>query len=158
MPFLCSNSVALSQLCRVSPVNGETEDARYEIAPQTRSDPRNPWIAIAYLYRLGRSNAEPFCSLFNPDRINFDACALPGNRVREQNGTVFASRWGDDLRKPRFHVIDQAPFMQPTILTNIKHDNPAFRTEFFGPVALFFRVKNEDDAVALANDSNFGLG
>lgn len=49
-------------------------------------------------------------------------------------------------------------FMQPTILTNIKPDNPAFREEFFGPVALFFRVKDEDEAVALANDSDFGLG
>jgi succinate-semialdehyde dehydrogenase/glutarate-semialdehyde dehydrogenase len=49
-------------------------------------------------------------------------------------------------------------FMQPTILTDIKPDNPAFREEFFGPVALFFRVKNEDEAVALANDSDFGLG
>jgi succinate-semialdehyde dehydrogenase/glutarate-semialdehyde dehydrogenase len=49
-------------------------------------------------------------------------------------------------------------FMQPTILTNIKPGNPAFREEFFGPVALFFRVKNEDEAVALANDSDFGLG
>jgi succinate-semialdehyde dehydrogenase/glutarate-semialdehyde dehydrogenase len=49
-------------------------------------------------------------------------------------------------------------FMQPTILTNIKPGNLAFREEFFGPVALFFRVKNEDEAVALANDSEFGLG
>jgi succinate-semialdehyde dehydrogenase/glutarate-semialdehyde dehydrogenase len=49
-------------------------------------------------------------------------------------------------------------FMQPTILANIKPGNPAFRDEFFGPVALFFRVKNEDEAVALANDSDFGLG
>ena len=49
-------------------------------------------------------------------------------------------------------------FMQPTILTDIKPGNPAFREEFFGPVALFFRVKNEDEAVALANDSEFGLG
>ena len=49
-------------------------------------------------------------------------------------------------------------FMQPTILTNIKPGNPAFREEFFGPVALFFRVRNEDEAVALANDSDFGLG
>ena len=49
-------------------------------------------------------------------------------------------------------------FMQPTILTDIKPENPAFREEFFGPVALFFRVKNEDEAVALANDSDFGLG
>jgi succinate-semialdehyde dehydrogenase/glutarate-semialdehyde dehydrogenase len=49
-------------------------------------------------------------------------------------------------------------FMAPTILTNIKPTNPAFREEFFGPVALFFRVKDEDEAVALANDSDFGLG
>ena len=49
-------------------------------------------------------------------------------------------------------------FMAPTILTNIKPENPAYREEFFGPVALFFRVKNEDEAVTLANDSEFGLG
>ena len=48
--------------------------------------------------------------------------------------------------------------MQPTILTNITPNNPAFREEFFGPVALFFRVTDEDAAVALANDSDFGLG
>lgn len=49
-------------------------------------------------------------------------------------------------------------FMQPTILTDIKPGNPAFREEFFGPVALFFRVDDEDEAVALANDSDYGLG
>ncbi len=52
----------------------------------------------------------------------------------------------------------QGAFMQPTILTNLKPDNPAYNEEFFGPVALFFRVKDEDEAVMLANDSNFGLG
>ena len=55
--------------------------------------------------------------------------------------------------------IDRAgSYMQPTILTDIKPENPAFRDEFFGPVALFFRVKDEDAAIALANDSDFGLG
>ena len=49
-------------------------------------------------------------------------------------------------------------FMQPTILCDITPDHSAFREEFFGPVALFFRVKDEDEAVALANDSDFGLG
>ena len=48
-------------------------------------------------------------------------------------------------------------FMQATILTDIKPDNPAFRDEFFGPVASFYRVKTEDEAIALANDSDFGL-
>ncbi len=49
-------------------------------------------------------------------------------------------------------------FMQPTILTDINPANPAYGEEFFGPVALFFRVSNEDAAIALANDSSFGLG
>lgn len=51
-----------------------------------------------------------------------------------------------------------AAFMQPTILTDVAPDNPAFREEFFGPVAMVFRVVNEDAAIALANDSDFGLG
>ena len=49
-------------------------------------------------------------------------------------------------------------YMEPSILTDIKPENPAFRQEFFGPVALFFRVKDEDAAIALANASDFGLG
>jgi succinate-semialdehyde dehydrogenase/glutarate-semialdehyde dehydrogenase len=49
-------------------------------------------------------------------------------------------------------------FMQPTILTDVAPSNPAYRDEFFGPVAMFFPVKNEEEAIALANDSDFGLG
>ncbi len=48
--------------------------------------------------------------------------------------------------------------MQPTILTDIGPDNPAYHEEFFAPVALFFRVADEDAAAVLANDSPFGLG
>lgn len=49
-------------------------------------------------------------------------------------------------------------FMQPTILMNIDKHNPAYSEEFFGPVALFFKVADEKAAIALANDSPFGLG
>jgi len=49
-------------------------------------------------------------------------------------------------------------FMETTILTDVHPDNPAFRDEFFGPVVSFFRVKDEAAAIALANDSDFGLG
>ena len=48
-------------------------------------------------------------------------------------------------------------FMQATILTDIAPGNPAFRDELFGPVVSFFRVKTEEEAIALANDSDFGL-
>ena len=49
-------------------------------------------------------------------------------------------------------------FMQPTILTDVKPGNTAFDQEFFGPVAIFHRVKSEEDAIELANLSSFGLG
>jgi succinate-semialdehyde dehydrogenase/glutarate-semialdehyde dehydrogenase len=55
-------------------------------------------------------------------------------------------------------VRHRGAFLQPTILTSITPDNPAYRQEFFGPVALFFPARDEEEAIALANDSPFGLG
>ncbi len=49
-------------------------------------------------------------------------------------------------------------FLAPTILTDITPDNPAFHVEFFAPVALVFRLKNQQHAIDLANDSPYGLG
>lgn len=49
-------------------------------------------------------------------------------------------------------------FFQPTILTDIDQDNPAYRTELFGPVACVYKVYSEDEAVELANDVPYGLG
>jgi len=48
-------------------------------------------------------------------------------------------------------------FLQPTILTNITRDNPAYFEEFFGPVAQVYVVRNDEELIALANDSHFGL-
>jgi succinate-semialdehyde dehydrogenase / glutarate-semialdehyde dehydrogenase len=55
-------------------------------------------------------------------------------------------------------VEGKGAFMQPTILTDIHPDNPAYSEEIFGPVVSFFRVKDEQAAIDLANDSSFGLG
>jgi succinate-semialdehyde dehydrogenase/glutarate-semialdehyde dehydrogenase len=49
-------------------------------------------------------------------------------------------------------------FLGSTILTTIRPDNPAYYQEFFAPVALIFRVKDENEAIKLANDSPYGLG
>ena len=46
----------------------------------------------------------------------------------------------------------------PTILTDIPEDSPAFKEELFGPVALVFKVKNPEEAIRLANATEFGLG
>lgn len=55
-------------------------------------------------------------------------------------------------------VPNQGAFVQPTILTGVADDNPARYWEFFGPVSMLFRAKDEEDAVRIANDSPFGLG
>jgi len=49
-------------------------------------------------------------------------------------------------------------FYPPTILSNIPPDSPGAVEEFFGPVALLFRVANLEEAITLANNSVFGLG
>lgn len=49
-------------------------------------------------------------------------------------------------------------YMEATVLTNMLPGNPVYYEEFFGPVAVFFKVANEQEAIDLANDSPFGLG
>ena len=49
-------------------------------------------------------------------------------------------------------------FFEPTILTNVTVDMPVFKEETFGPLAAVLPFKTIDDAIALSNNSNFGLG
>lgn len=55
-------------------------------------------------------------------------------------------------------VPTKGAFVQPTILSELGEENEARYWEFFGPVSMFFRAKDEADAVRIANDSPFGLG
>jgi succinate-semialdehyde dehydrogenase/glutarate-semialdehyde dehydrogenase len=55
-------------------------------------------------------------------------------------------------------VPETGAFVQPTILTGVTRDNPVYGQELSGPVAMFFRVADEDEAIAIANDTSHGLG
>ena len=48
-------------------------------------------------------------------------------------------------------------FIEPTLLTGVETDMRVFSEEIFGPVAPLFRFKDEDEAIAMANDTEFGL-
>ncbi len=50
------------------------------------------------------------------------------------------------------------PFYPPTVLENVVPGMPAYHEEMFGPVAVLFRVKSDDEAIRIANDTVFGLG
>lgn len=56
------------------------------------------------------------------------------------------------------YSLDQGNFFEPLILTNIKENSPARSEEFFGPVFSIFTFKSEDEAIQLANETEFGLG
>jgi succinate-semialdehyde dehydrogenase/glutarate-semialdehyde dehydrogenase len=49
-------------------------------------------------------------------------------------------------------------YYPPTILTDVKPGMPAYHEELFGPVAAVIKAKDEDDAIRIANDTDFGLG
>lgn len=48
-------------------------------------------------------------------------------------------------------------FLSPTVLSEVKSDNPAFREEIFGPVAVVTPFDTDEDAINLANDTEYGL-
>ena len=58
---------------------------------------------------------------------------------------------GGRIDRPGFYI-------EPTILTDIDQRNPVYSQELFGPVASYYVVENEDEAIALANATPFGLG
>ena len=52
----------------------------------------------------------------------------------------------------------EGAFYPPTILANVKPGMPAYHDEIFGPVASVIKVKDENEAIRIANDTEFGLG
>ena len=53
---------------------------------------------------------------------------------------------------------DRGNYYAPTVLTNVPRNAPAACEETFGPVAAVFRVRDAEEAIAVANETKFGLG
>ncbi len=55
-------------------------------------------------------------------------------------------------------VCAKGSFMQPTLITNVTNDMRVAQEEIFGPVAVVIKFKTEEEVIAMANDSIYGLG
>ena len=53
---------------------------------------------------------------------------------------------------------EEGCFIQPTLLTNVTNDMAVAQEEIFGPVAVIIKFKTEEEVIAMANDSQYGLG
>lgn len=83
-------------------------------------------------------------------------CSVPArNEIAEQ--VERAVKAGATLHYGGRPIDGPGAFLQPTILTGIHRDNPAYFEEFFGPVAQIYVVSSDDEIVELANDSPYGL-
>ena len=96
----------------------------------------------------------------NPMKDDTDIGPLSGKSALETiTSQVNAAVKAGAVRVCGAQAIDGAGFFfTPGILENIPEDAPVYSEEIFGPVALLFKVNSIKDALALANDSPFGLG
>jgi len=73
------------------------------------------------------------------------------DQVREMGATVLCG--GKRPAKP-----ERGYYFEPTVVIDVDHSMPLMREETFGPVAPIMKVKDIDEAIGLANDSEYGLG
>lgn len=69
-----------------------------------------------------------------------------------------AIRQGATLRTGGHRIDRPGAYLEATVLTDVTPEMDAYYEEIFGPVVLVFRAETEEEAIAIANDSPFGLG
>jgi len=108
-------------------------------------------VALVNRYKLGRSD-DPETTLGPLVR------ASAADFVREQIKEAIEQGAIAHIN-PRHFAHDQPgqAYLAPQILTNVNHDMRIMTEETFGPVVGIMSVKNDDEAIALMNDSNYGL-
>ncbi len=107
-------------------------------------------VAIVSGYKLGNPLNEA-TTLGPMANVRFAA------EVRAQTEDAI-SRGAAAMIDPKlFPEDDGGAYLMPQILTNVTHDMRVMRDESFGPVVGIMKVENDDQAVELMNDSDFGL-
>ena len=106
-------------------------------------------VAVVNQYKLGNP-LDPETTIGPMAHIRF------ANEVRAQ--TQEAIKDGAKAHiDPCLFPMDGGAYLMPQILTNVTHDMRIMREESFGPVVGIMSVKNDEEAIKLMNDSDFGL-
>ena len=84
------------------------------------------------------------------------ASAAAADEVAEQ--VAKAIRQGATLRAGGHRLEGPGAYLEATVLTDVTPEMDAYHEEIFGPVVVVFRAETEQEAIAIANDSPFGLG
>ncbi len=105
-------------------------------------------VAIVEGYRLGNP-LDPETTIGPMAHKRF------ANEVRAQTAEAIAA--GAKAHIATFDTDDGGAYLTPQILTNVTHDMRVMRDESFGPVVCVMPVKDDAEAIALMNDSSFGL-
>ena len=108
---------------------------------------------------------EKFAAAVSQFRVGngFDAGTTHGPVITEKAAKEIDAKVQNAVAEGATVVIGGKPgeqgacFYQPTVLTNVNDSMRVFREEIFGPVAPVFKFSTEDEAVRMANDTEFGL-
>ncbi len=105
-------------------------------------------VAIVNGYKLGNPlNPETTLGPMAHERFAAEVRAQTAEAVAD-GATAHIATFAED---------DGGAYLTPQILTNVTHDMRVMRDESFGPIVGIMSVKNDDEAVRLMNDSQFGL-
>lgn len=103
-----------------------------------------------------------FSNLKPGDPLKDSTSLPPMNSVRSvqklESQIKLATKNGAKIIYQYPEINETGAFFRPLILTDITTDNPIFDQELFGPVAQLYKVKDDNEAIELANNSSYGLG
>ena len=111
---------------------------------------RDMIVERAKKLKVGPEDDDDFGPVINEDQLRNMVQCVEQARQRGANVLTGGRRLVDPEHRPGF-------YMAPTILEDVKSDDEISKTELFGPIACLYRVKDFGEALALANDSPYGL-
>ena len=111
---------------------------------------RSQLVEAAGRLKVGTSDTDDYGPVINQEQMTSMLAAV--DRAKAAGATVLSG--GNRLTGPAY---GDGYFVAPTILEHVGPNDEISRSELFGPITCLYRVSSFDEALALANDSPFGL-